>query len=98
MGSLLGIIIKTSLPLMKNIYQAWLANNLKWINKWYNENKSIKDASLLTKGDNETVKNKAVEKDQFLIMLLGTIDNSLLGNLWTGKGVEQSKISSRGVM
>ena len=40
----------------------------------------IKDVS-------ETIKNELKENiGKFLIILLGTLDVSLLGNIWTGKG------------
>ena len=53
--------------------------------------KPLEDSGLLTKGVNETIKNKAKEKwNGFLSMLLDTLDASLLGNLLTGKGVIQA--------
>ena len=46
------------------------------------------DSSLLLKGVRETVQNEAKEqKEGFLSMLLGTLGASLLGNIWTGRGV-----------
>ena len=46
------------------------------------------DSSLLLKGVSETVQNEAKEqKEGFLSMLLGTLVASLLGNIWTGRGV-----------
>ena len=46
------------------------------------------DSSLLLKGVSETVQNEAKEqKEGFLSMLLGTLGASLLGNIWTGRGV-----------
>ena len=47
--------------------------------------KSLKGSGLLIKG--ETIQNEAREqKGEFLGMLLGTLDASLLENLLTGKG------------
>ena len=46
------------------------------------------DSSLLLKGVSETVQNEAKEqKEGFLSILLGTLGASLLGNIWTGRGV-----------
>ena len=46
------------------------------------------DSGLLLKGVSETVQNEAKEqKEGFLSMLLGTLGASLLGNIWTGRGV-----------
>ena len=43
--------------------------------------------NLLIKGVSERIKNEAKEqKGRFLGMLLGTLRDSLLGNLLTGKG------------
>ena len=42
---------------------------------------------MLLKGLTETVQNEVKEqKKEFFIMLLGTLGESLLGNLLTGKG------------
>ena len=60
--------------------------------------KYFKDDGLLTKGVIETAEKKAVEKNINLDMLLDTTYASLLGNLWTDKGVKKSKISGGGVM
>ena len=58
--------------------------------------KSLKESSLLIKGDSETIENEPKEqKVGFLSMLLGKLGASLLGNLITGKGVKQSKILGR---
>ena len=49
---------------------------------------ALEDSNILLKGVTETVKNERKEqKGEFLTMLLGTLDPSLLGNLLTGKGV-----------
>ena len=48
---------------------------------------SLEESGLLIKGVSEAIKNEGKEqKGGFLSMLLGTLDASLLGNLWTGKG------------
>ena len=50
--------------------------------------KSLEDSGLLLKGITESVQNEIKEqKGGFLSMLLGTLGESLLGNLLTGKGV-----------
>ena len=56
---------------------------------------------LLTKGVSEAIKNEAKEKKEgFLIILLGNLCASLLGNLLTGKGTirvgEGAMAKSRG--
>ena len=44
--------------------------------------KSLQDSGLLLKGVTETVQNEVKEqKGEFLSMLLGTLDASLLGNI-----------------
>ena len=49
--------------------------------------KSLEDSGLLLKGVGETIQNEANEqKGGFLSMLLGTLGESLLGNILTGKG------------
>ena len=49
--------------------------------------KSLEESGLLIKGVSDTIKNEAKEqKEEFLGMLLGTLEASLLGNLLTGKG------------
>ena len=48
---------------------------------------SLEDSGLLLKGVSETVQNEAKEqKRRFIIMILGTLGASLLGNLLAGKG------------
>ena len=50
--------------------------------------KSLEYSGLLLKGVTETVQNEVKEKKGgFLSMLLGTLAASLLGNLFTGKGI-----------
>ena len=47
--------------------------------------KSLKDSGLWLRGVTETVQNEVKQqKGAFLIMLLGTLDGSLLGNILTG--------------
>ena len=49
--------------------------------------KSLKDSGLFIKGISETIKNDAKEQERwFLLMVLGTLGASLLGNLLTGEG------------
>ena len=49
--------------------------------------KSLEESGLLIKSVSKTIENEAKEqKGEFLRMLLGTLDASLLGNLLTGKG------------
>ena len=48
---------------------------------------ALENVNILLKGVTETTKNEAKEqKGGFLSMLLGTLGESLLGNLLTGKG------------
>ena len=47
---------------------------------------SLEDSSLLPEGTRETIQNEAKEqRGQFLSILLGTLDASLLGDILTGK-------------
>ena len=49
---------------------------------------ALEDCNILLKGVTETVKNETKEQEGgFLILLLGTLGVSLLGNLLTGKGI-----------
>ena len=49
--------------------------------------KSLEESGLLIRGISKTIKHEAKEqKGGFLGMLLGTLGDSLLGNLLTGKG------------
>ena len=53
--------------------------------------KSLEHSSLLLKGVTETVQNEVKQqKGGFLSMLLGTLGARLLGNLFTGKGINRS--------
>ena len=48
---------------------------------------SLEESGLLIKEVSETIKNEAIEqKGGFLVMLLGDLGASLVGNLLTGKG------------
>ena len=48
---------------------------------------ALKDSNLLLKGVTKTIKNETKEqKGGLLIMLLGTLGASLLGNMLAGKG------------
>ena len=61
--------------------------------------KSLKEFGLLIKAVSET--SKTVAKEQrcgFLVVLLGTLGTSLLGNMLASKGVKRSRIPGRGVM
>ena len=49
---------------------------------------ALENSNIFIKGVTKTIKNETKEqKGQFLIMLLGTIGASLLGNLLTDKGI-----------
>ena len=49
---------------------------------------ALGNSNILIKGVTKTIKNETKEqKGGFLIMLLGTLGASLLGNLLTGKGI-----------
>ena len=53
--------------------------------------KSLEDSGLLLKGVSETVQNEGKEqKGGFLVVFLGTLGASLLGNMLTGKGVNRA--------
>ena len=56
--------------------------------------KSLKDLGLLIKGVTKTIENQTEEqRGRFLSMLLGTLDASLLGNMWTTDQSKQFLIS-----
>ena len=49
---------------------------------------ALENSNISLKGVTKTTKNETKEqKEGFLIMLLGTLGASLLGNLLTGKGI-----------
>ena len=53
--------------------------------------KYLEDYGLLLKGVSETVQNEASQqKVGFLIMLLGTLGTSLLGNILAGKEINRA--------
>ena len=59
--------------------------------------KSLEDPGLLLKDVTEAVQNEVKEqKGGFLSMLLGTLGASLLGNLFTGKGINRA-VKDRGI-
>ena len=64
-------------------------NNFELRNEWFHENSYVlEDSGLLIKRVSETIKNEAKEqKGGFLRMLLGTLGASLLGNMFSSKGV-----------
>ena len=49
---------------------------------------ALEDSNILLKGVTKTIKNETKEqKGGFLSILLGTLGGSLLGNLFSGKGI-----------
>ena len=62
--------------------------------------KSLENSGLLLKGITETVQNEVKEqKGGFISMLLGTLEASLLGNLFTGNGIYRAgKGKGKGVI
>ena len=49
---------------------------------------ALEDSNILFKGVTKTIKNETKEqKGRFLRILLGTLGDSLLGNLLAGKGI-----------
>ena len=53
--------------------------------------KSFENSGLLLKGVSETIQNDAKKrKGGFLIMLLGTLGASLLGDILAGKGINRA--------
>ena len=53
--------------------------------------KSLEDSGLLLKGISETIQNETKEqKGGFPSILLGTLCESLLGNMLTGKGMNRA--------
>ena len=52
---------------------------------------ALEDSNILLKGVTKTIENETREqKGGFLSMLLGTLGDSLLGNVLTGKGIERA--------
>ena len=120
LGKLLGPLLRTGLPLMKNVitplakgvlipleltsaadagvHQKILGSGghttLIISNKDMDELieivKSLEDSGLLLKGVTESIQNEIKEqKGGFLSMLLGTLGASLLGNILSGKGINE---------
>ena len=57
---------------------------------------ALEDSNILLKGVTETIKNETKEhKGGFLSILLGTLGESLLGNLLSGKGVVRAGSGNR---
>ena len=53
--------------------------------------KPLEDSNLLSERVSETIQNDAKEqRGGFLIMLLGTLGTSLLGNILAGKGINRA--------
>ena len=49
---------------------------------------ALEDSNMLLKGATKTLKDETKEqKEGFLSMLLRTLGATLLGNLWSGKGI-----------
>ena len=49
--------------------------------------RALEDSNILLKGVTKKIKNETKKQIGFLIMLLGTLGTSLLGNLLAGKGI-----------
>ena len=59
---------------------------------------SLEDSGLLLKGVSEIIQNESKEqRGGFLTMLLGTLGESLLGNILARKGATKSKSQGRRV-
>ena len=57
---------------------------------------ALEDSIVLLKGVTKTVKNETKEhKGRFLSMLLGTVGASLLGNLFSGKGIVRAGFGNK---
>ena len=133
LGRLLGPLLKTGLPLMKNaikplaksvliplgltaaasaadagIHKKILGSGNMTTLIISNDEihdiikivKSLEDSGLLLKGVTEAVQNEVKEqKGGFISMLLGTLEASLLGNLFTGNGIYRAgKGKGKGVI
>ena len=92
LGRLLGPLLKTGLPLIKNVIKPLAKSVL--IPLGLTAAASAADAGihgLLLKGVTETIQNEVKEqKGGFLSMLLGTLGANLLGNILTGKGMNRA--------
>ena len=87
LGKLLGPLLKTGLPLIKNVITSLAKSVLIPLGLTAAADlikivKSLEDSGLLLKGVTESVQNEVKEqKGGFLSMLLGTLGASLLANL-----------------
>ena len=120
LGGLLGLLVKTGLPLIKNVIKpltksvliplgltaaasaadvgihkkilgsgtTTLITSDQEVNEIIKVVQALEDSIILLKGVTKTIKNETKErKGGFLIMLLGTLGASLLGNMSAGKGI-----------
>ena len=88
LGRLLGPLLKTGLPLIKNVIKPLAKSVLIPLNDIIKIVQALKDSNILLKGVTETVKNETKKQEGgFLSMLLGFLGASLLEHLLTGKGV-----------
>ena len=92
---LLGLLLKTDLPLMKNVIKP-LAESVLIQNDEIEDIikivKSLDDFGLLLTGVSERIQNEAKEqRGVFLSMLLGTFSASLLGKILARKGVIRAR-------
>ena len=93
-GRLLGLLLKTGLPLMNGVIQPLANDEMEDILKIV---KSLEDSGILLKGVGERIKDDAKEqKGGFLSILLDTLGASLLGNMLAGKGVIRAGYGSKG--
>ena len=124
LGKLLGPLLKTVLPLIKNVTKPLAESVLiplgltaatstadagiqrkiygsgtttlvisnEEMNDIIKIVQALEDSNILSKGNRETITNERKgQKGGFLIMLLGTLGASLLGNLLTGKGIVRAR-------
>ena len=57
---------------------------------------ALEDSDILLKGVTKTKNETKEQKGGFLSMLLGTLGASLLGNLFTGKGIVRAGLWNKG--
>ena len=97
---LLGLLLKTDLPLMKNVIKPLAESVLIKSVLIQNDEiadiikivKSLDDFGLLLTGVSERIQNEAKEqRGVFLSMLLGTFSASLLGKILARKGVIRAR-------
>ena len=85
LGRLLGPLLKTGLPLIKNIMKPLAKSDLIPLGLT-----AAASAADVLKGVTETVQHEVKEqKGGFLSMLLGILGASLLGNILVGKGINK---------